>query len=83
MSLDKLCEEMSWTSPENIRTSFKNIAFKKPKYICIEGGGVLGVGYCGAIKVLEKHNLLSDVKGVIGTSAGGVIGLFMVMGFNA
>lgn len=44
---------------------FQNLVFK--------GGGVKGIAYVGAAKALEEANVLSQIKGFAGTSAGSII----------
>lgn len=44
--------------------NLKNLVFK--------GGGVLGIAYAGAIKVLEDRQLLQKIDKVAGTSAGAI-----------
>ena len=43
---------------------FKNLVF--------EGGGVKGIAYAGAMKVLEKKGILKNIVRVGGTSAGAI-----------
>jgi len=45
-------------------SQFHNLVF--------EGGGIKGIAYAGALEVLEKENILSDIKRVAGTSAGAI-----------
>ena len=44
--------------------TIKNLVFK--------GGGVLGIAYAGAIKVLEDKQILGQIERVAGTSAGAI-----------
>ncbi len=46
--------------------TYKNLVF--------EGGGVRGIAYAGALKVLEERGLLQSVERVGGTSVGAVTG---------
>ena len=46
---------------------------QKPESLCFEGGGVKGIAYCGCLKALEEYNMLSNLKGAIGTSAGSAV----------
>lgn len=54
---------------------FKNLVF--------EGGGVLGIAYAGAIKVLEEREILNNIENVAGTSAGSIVATLVAMKFNA
>lgn len=56
-------------------TTITNLAFK--------GGGVLGIAYAGAIKVLEERNMLPAVQRVAGTSAGALTALILALRYNA
>jgi NTE family protein len=51
--------------------------------LVFEGAGIRGIAYAGAIEQLEKHNLLSGVKRVGGTSAGAITALMIALGYNA
>lgn len=47
-----------------IHYPYKNLVFK--------GGGIRGLAYAGALKVLEKNNILQQIERVAGTSAGAI-----------
>lgn len=53
---------------------FKNLVF--------EGGGVKGIAYVGAMKVLEKEGILENIKRVGGTSAGSINAVLFASGFS-
>lgn len=55
--------------------TIKNLAFK--------GGGVLGIAYAGAIKVLEEMNLLPGIEKVAGTSAGAITAMLVSLNYSA
>lgn len=55
--------------------SIKNLVFK--------GGGVLGVAYAGAFNVLEDKNILKNIEGVAGTSAGAIAALSVTLGYSS
>jgi NTE family protein len=55
--------------------SYKNLA--------LEGGGVRGLAYAGALEVLEQKGILSHVERVAGSSAGAIAGLMISLGYNA
>ena len=38
--------------------------------LVLEGGGMKGIAFCGAIKYLEEIDIIRGIKGVIGSSAG-------------
>lgn len=54
---------------------FENLVF--------EGGGVRGVAYAGALKMLEERDILSGVRGVAGASAGAFAALVLSLGGTA
>jgi NTE family protein len=56
-------------------TTIKNLAFK--------GGGVLGIAYAGAIKVLETNNILPQIEKVAGTSAGAITATLVSLNYTA
>ncbi len=53
---------------------FKNLVF--------EGGGVKGIAYVGAMKVLEKEDILKNIKRVGGTSAGSINAVLFASGYS-
>lgn len=53
------------------------------KYLVFKGGGVLGIAYAGAIKVLEKEGLLKNIKGTAGTSAGSIVSALVSFNHSA
>nr|WP_320192303.1 patatin-like phospholipase family protein [uncultured Desulfobacter sp.] len=53
---------------------FKNLVF--------EGGGVKGIAYVGAMKVLEKEGILKNIKRVGGTSAGSINAVLFASGYS-
>ena len=53
---------------------FRNLVF--------EGGGVKGIAYVGAMKVLEKEKIIKNIKRVGGTSAGSINAVLFVTGFS-
>ena len=54
---------------------FKNLVF--------EGGGVKGIAYVGALEVLEKEQILGNIKRVAGTSAGAMVAVLIGLGYSA
>lgn len=53
---------------------FRNLVF--------EGGGVKGIAYVGAMRVLEKEGILKNIKRVGGTSAGSINAVLFAAGFS-
>ncbi len=53
------------TNPDSLR----------PRNLVFEGGGVRGIAYAGALRVLEERGSLSVVERVGGTSVGAVTAL--------
>jgi len=53
---------------------FRNLVF--------EGGGVKGIAYVGAMRVLEKEGILKNIKRVGGTSAGSINAVLFATGFS-
>lgn len=50
--------------------------------LVFEGGGVKGIAYAGTVQALEEHNILSQVKRVAGSSAGGITAMLLSLGFQ-
>jgi NTE family protein len=53
------------------------------KNLVFEGGGVKGIAFCGAIRVLEEKKMLSNVKNYIGSSAGAIMALMLSIGLTS
>ena len=53
------------------------------RHLVLEGGGVKGAAYAGALKVLDQNQLLGKVDGVAGTSAGAITALLLALGYSA
>src|SRR5579864_920356 len=52
---------------------FQNLVF--------EGGGVRGVAYAGALDVLDRAGILSQIQAVAGTSAGAITAALVALGY--
>lgn len=53
------------------------------KNLALEGGGIRGIAYAGAFKVLEQRGMLQHIENIAGSSAGAIAGLLLAIGFNA
>jgi NTE family protein len=53
---------------------FRNLVF--------EGGGVKGVAYVGALKELEKRDILANIERIGGTSAGAINAVLLAAGYT-
>jgi len=59
-------------------------SFSQPyKYLALKGGGIRGIAYTGALKVLEEKNISPYIEKVAGTSAGAIVGALFCMGYSA
>lgn len=52
------------------------------KNLVLEGGGVKGIAYIGAMEVLQKKNILSEIERVGGTSAGAINAVLLGLNFS-
>lgn len=50
--------------------------------LVLSGGGIRGIAFCGAIKVLDEQRLLSNIKNIAGTSAGSIIAVLLAIGYS-
>lgn len=48
--------------------------------LCFEGGGVKGIAYAGALKVLAERGVMPGIRRVAGTSAGAISSALVAMG---
>lgn len=66
---------------------FPPLAFSQNNYnyknLALEGGGVRGLAYAGALEVLEQKNILKNIERVAGSSAGAIAGLMISLGYNS
>jgi NTE family protein len=56
---------------------------QKIENLALEGGGVWGIAYAGAIEELEKAGVLGGIKRVAGTSAGSIVALLLALGYGS
>jgi len=56
------------------RPTIENLVFR--------GGGVKGIAYCGALRVLSDLNLLDNVKRYAGSSAGAITAALLAIGYS-
>ena len=54
---------------------FENLVF--------EGGGVKGLAFCGALKVLEEKGIMKNIKRLAGSSAGAITAGLLACGYTA
>jgi NTE family protein len=57
------------------QSPYRNLVF--------EGGGVRGLAYAGALKVLEEKGVLQQIERTAGTSAGAIVALMISLGYSA
>jgi len=53
------------------------------KNLALEGAGIRGIAYVGAIRKLEEQDLLKGIEKVGGTSAGAIAALTVSLGYNS
>lgn len=59
-------------------------SFAQPyKNLVLEGGGIRGIAYAGAIEMLEQKGITKDIKNVAGTSVGALVGCLFAVGYMA
>lgn len=62
-------------------------AFSQPHYpyknLVFEGGGIRGLAYPGAIKVLEEKGIMESIENVAGTSAGAITALMVGLNYSS
>ncbi len=83
-------EKKELTNPEPVpRTkdlrAYRLAKAKRPARIVnlvLKGGGVLGSAYAGAFLELEQQQMYSGIQRVAGSSAGGLLAIFIAIGFT-
>ncbi len=53
------------------------------KNLVLEGGGIRGLAYPGALKVLEEKGIIKKIESVAGTSAGAITALMVSLSYNS
>jgi NTE family protein len=53
------------------------------KNLVLEGGGVRGLAYAGALSALEEKGVLNQIEKVAGSSAGSIAALMLCVGYSA
>eukprot|EP01103_Thecamoeba_quadrilineata_P010885 TRINITY_DN2473_c0_g1_i1.p1 TRINITY_DN2473_c0_g1~~TRINITY_DN2473_c0_g1_i1.p1 ORF type:complete len:472 (+),score=78.10 TRINITY_DN2473_c0_g1_i1:28-1416(+) len=53
------------------------------KNLVLEGGGVRGIAYGGALAVLDGKGILKNIERIAGTSAGSIAGLCLALGADS
>ena len=53
------------------------------KNLVLEGGGVRGLAYGGALEILEQKGVLKNIENVAGSSAGAIAGLMVALNYNS
>lgn len=51
--------------------------------LVLEGGGIRGIAYCGALQALEEKGILRDIRRVGGTSAGAIQAALLAVNYSA
>ncbi len=51
--------------------------------LALKGGGIRGIAYTGAVKVLEEKGITAGLDNIAGTSSGAMVGTLMAVGFTA
>ena len=53
------------------------------KYLVFKGGGIRGIAYTGALKVLEERKISQGIEKAAGTSVGAITATLFCMGYTA
>jgi predicted acylesterase/phospholipase RssA len=78
---------------ESPRVAKAHLKLSDIQYLALEGGGGKGFAYLGALQLLESNkaqtgqsndiNVLDQIKGVAGTSAGAITALLIALGMGS
>lgn len=50
--------------------------------LCLEGGGIKVIAFCGALKVLREKGVLENIKRYIGSSGGAIVAAALACGYS-
>ena len=56
--------------------------FTRIKILVLGGGGIKGIAHIGAIKALEKLNITKQIKTIVSTSIGSLVGVMYTIGYT-
>lgn len=73
MEEEAIIEEEDGASIPN-KPTIENLVFR--------GGGVKGIAYCGALRVLSEQGMLDNVKRYAGSSAGAITAALLAVGYT-
>lgn len=51
--------------------------------LALKGGGILGIAYAGALKVLEENGIMKGIERAAGTSAGSIVAMLVALKYTA
>lgn len=66
-----------------ILLSFSCLHYGQIKNLVLEGGGVRGIAYVGAIQALEEFNYIQNIENISGTSVGAITAAFICIGYTS
>src|SRR5688500_9698572 len=61
----------------------RHVASQPYENLVLEGAGIRGIAYAGAINFLEERSMLQGINKVGGTSAGAIAALAISLGYSA
>lgn len=64
------------------KNSPPNYALFPPQYLVLKGGGSKGIAHVGGLYALEEKNIIEDLKGIAGTSAGAIMAGLIATGHS-
>lgn len=73
----------SWLVCGFFAASFSTFSQQTYHNLVLEGGGIRGIAYCGAIQELEQRGFLKDIRRIGGTSAGAIQASLLSVGYSA
>jgi ankyrin repeat protein/predicted acylesterase/phospholipase RssA len=81
---DKLSNILNDTNEKCISQYLPEFPGLKITTAVFQGGGVKGIGFCGALQKLSKEHILnlSELRIVAGTSAGAITALLLAIGYD-
>ena len=69
--------------PPRSRPHPRTVCASRPyRYLALEGGGVKGIAYGGAVRALEDRGLLRHIEGFAGSSAGSSAAAMLAAGYD-
>ena len=82
-SISKFAVMKRWIFSAGLMVTLTSITYAQYENLVLEGGGIRGIAFTGALKVLEEKQVLPQIEKVAGTSVGAIVGALISVGYSS